>query len=390
MEFLEARLLFALLREALLGVALTEDELKLFGQTDLKRFFEVAKKHDVIHLACKGLIDSGLVDKEHEYFAICKKAQVMAVYRYEQLNFELQQLTNVFEKAQIPFLPLKGSVLREFYPEPWMRTSCDIDVLVHKEDLNRAIETLQNECGYKEFGRTTCDIAFATNSGCHVELHFNLISEMFANGAHKILENIWDYAVLKENHQYCFVLSDDMFYYYHIAHMAKHFENGGCGIRPFIDLVVLDNLPSCDKQKRDLLLKKGNLLEFANASRTLSKVWFLGQNHTELTMQMEAFLIFGGAFGNMQNHVAVWQQKKGGKKGYFWSRIFPDRKFMSIHFHYVKKHKWLMPVAYVHRAFAILLRGDAANSMRELKTSNNVDDQNSVTTKQMLDDLGLL
>ena len=41
---------------------------------------------------------------------------------------------------------------------------------------------------------------------------------------------------------------------------------GGCGIRPFIDLLILDNLQEVDNKKRDNLLKQGNLLKFANAS----------------------------------------------------------------------------------------------------------------------------
>ena len=63
---------------------------------------------------------------------------------------------------------------------------------------------------------------------------------------------------------------------------------------------------------------------------------------------------------------------------------------MSIHFKYVEKHPWLMPIAYIHRAFVILFKGNAANSLRELKVNNSVDGDNSSGVKQMLSDLGLL
>lgn len=29
-------------------------------------------------------------------------------------------------------------------------------------------------------------------------------------------------------------MKEEMFYFYHIAHLAKHFEVGGCGIRQII------------------------------------------------------------------------------------------------------------------------------------------------------------
>ncbi|MBO4954226.1 MAG: nucleotidyltransferase family protein, partial [Clostridia bacterium] len=35
----------------------------------------------------------------------------------------------------IDFMPLKGAVIRQYYPEPWMRTSCDIDIHVKKDRL---------------------------------------------------------------------------------------------------------------------------------------------------------------------------------------------------------------------------------------------------------------
>ena len=48
---------------------------------------------------------------------------MIAIYRYEKINYELNRLRSALNEAQIPFIPLKGSVLRQYYPEPWMRTS---------------------------------------------------------------------------------------------------------------------------------------------------------------------------------------------------------------------------------------------------------------------------
>ncbi len=384
------QLLFACIKNAVCSIELTEQKKHLFSQNMAKPFFELAKKHDVVHLVAKALVENGLVAKEHPLYPVCQKAQVMAVYRYEQLNFELEQVSALFEKSQIAFMPLKGSVLRAFYPEPWMRTSCDIDVLIHPEDLEKATELLKTELNYTEALKTSCDIAFNTPSGRHVELHFNLISENYANDAHLLLENVWDYASLKEGQNYHYVLSDEMFYFYHVAHMSKHFEDGGCGVRPFLDLWVLDNMPAVSKASRDELLKKGKLYEFAEGARLLSSVWFGGGQHNELTSIMEAYLLHGGAFGTMANKVTVQQQKKGGKKGYALSRIFPSLKFMRNAFPYVDKCVILLPFAYIHRFFQVLFRGNAVKSMHELKANSDVSEQTSDSAKLMLENLGLL
>lgn len=59
------------------------------------------------------------------------------VYCYKRMNYEYEQVCDALEKAEIPFIPLKGVVIREYYPEPWMRTSCDIDILVREKNLKK-------------------------------------------------------------------------------------------------------------------------------------------------------------------------------------------------------------------------------------------------------------
>jgi hypothetical protein len=51
------------------------------------------------------------------------------------MKHEFERICLVLEKAKIPHIPLKGSVLRKLYKEPWLRTSCDIDILVQEETL---------------------------------------------------------------------------------------------------------------------------------------------------------------------------------------------------------------------------------------------------------------
>ena len=58
-----------------------------------------------------------------------------------------KELKEALEKAEIPFLPLKGSVIRKYYPEPWMRTSCDIDLLIHKEEADNVVNLFTEKFG---------------------------------------------------------------------------------------------------------------------------------------------------------------------------------------------------------------------------------------------------
>ena len=258
-------LLFAFVRSAISGTKIKDEERESYSPDMLEDLLEIAFKHDMVHMLVYGLKQNNLISKED---AQIEKSIFTAVYRYERLKYEYENLCNALENAQIPFIPLKGSVIRKYYPESWMRTSCDIDVLVKPEDLEKAISYLSQKLQYVEKGRATHDVLLASPIGVHVELHFDLVEEGRANNAIDILSSVWNNVSLHENYGYWHEMSDEFFYFYHIAHMAKHFETGGCGVRPFVDLWILDNMNGANKLKRDELLFKGGLSDFANTSRT--------------------------------------------------------------------------------------------------------------------------
>lgn len=118
-----------------------------------------------------------------------------------------------------------------------------------------------------------------------MELHYNLVEDGRANESSKTLKNVWCNTVVRDGFEYWYEMTDEMFYYYHVAHMAKHFEDGGCGVRPVIDLWILDNLHHTDKSKRDDLLAVGNLLKFTESVRRLSRIWFENKEYDPVTKQ---------------------------------------------------------------------------------------------------------
>ena len=174
------QILFALLRSAIRGTKLTESEQNSYSADVLQDLLKISAKHDVVHLLVLGLKQNELIPKEHDDI---EKYILKAVYRYERIRYEYDNLCSALEKAQIPFLPLKGSVIRKYYPEAWMRTSCDIDVLVHREDLENAISYLVSNQNYIEKERATHDVSLFTQTRIHVELHFDLVEEGRAQNA---------------------------------------------------------------------------------------------------------------------------------------------------------------------------------------------------------------
>ena len=89
---------------------------------ELAKLYKLSKSHDLAHLVGDALIKNDLIGND-EIKAKYQKQVMIAIYRYEKINYELNRLRSALNEAQIPFIPLKGSVLRQYYPEPWMRTS---------------------------------------------------------------------------------------------------------------------------------------------------------------------------------------------------------------------------------------------------------------------------
>ncbi len=378
--------LFSILRSSISGEKISKEKLESYSSEQLHNLFKLASGHDLAHLLAYGLKINGLISSEDKDV---EKYIFKAVYRHERTLFEYKNLCDALENAKISFLPLKGSVIRQYYPQPWMRTSCDIDILVQEKDIEKATSILVKEHSYIYKGKSSHDVSLFTPSNVHVELHYNLIEEGRVNYSAKILNSVWERCKLKEGFSCWYEMSDEMFYFYHVSHMAKHFEEGGCGIRPFIDLWILDNIPSAEKEKRNQILNKGNLLKFADSVRKLSCVWFEDEEHNDFSLQMENYILRGGVYGSSENRVVVQQQKKGGRVKYALSKIFLPYDIIKFHYPILQKHKWLTPIMEIRRWFKLLFCGHAKRSFEELKYNKDVTTETAKATKKFLEEIGL-
>ena len=359
-----------------------------FTDEELVRLYKLSKSHDLAHLIGDALIKNDLI-KNDEIKAKFQKQMVLAVYRYEKINYELGRLRETLNETQIPFIPLKGSVLRRYYPEPWMRTSCDIDILVHESDLDRATAVLVDKLAYKQEAKGSHDIGLFSDNGVHLELHYSLIEEKRVGKIESVLQSVWEKAVpVAETSEYVF--SDEMFYYYHIAHMAKHFVGtGGCGVRPFVDIWVLNHHVPFDIEKRNALLAEGGLLTFATEAESLAEVWFGEGVHTDTTRQMQDYLLRGGVYGTTANRVSVQQVRKGGKVRYAFSRIWLPYDVLKFHYPSLDGKHVLLPLYEVRRWCKLIFCGGAKRSMNELKLNSAVSATEQDQINKMLSSLGI-
>ena len=382
------QILFALIQSEICGKEFDEKYLDDLSNEMLGQLYKISKSHDIGHLIASALNKQKLLTQD-EISQKFQKQWMMAVYRYEKINYELKRVSDVLENHGIAFLPLKGSVLRKYYPEPWMRTSCDIDILIHPEDAETAIQILC-EVGFTlQKSTTTYDYQMIAPGGVHLELHFSLKQDASILQAETILESVWDECELETDKQYHYYMRNEMFLFYHIVHMANHFTYGGCGIRPIIDLWLLTNKMEIDKDKLRFLLSQSKLLEFYDASVELSKVWMENVSHGDITLRMEQFILTGGVYGNSSTSALMKAAKGESKLRSFFKLLFIPRANLEVSYPNLKKHPILLPFYQIKRWFRIFNRKKRQRIERMTAARNAVDAKEENQTRTLLYDLGL-
>ena len=232
-------------------------------------------------------------------------------------NDALMKISAVLDKEAIPYLPLKGAVLRRLYPSPELRTSSDIDVLVMEDDLDRAVASIENTTDFRTRKHNFHDVSMV-NPNIHLELHFSIQENM--ENIDRLLKRVWEYTEPDQGSRY--KLTPEFQVFHVIAHMSYHFLHGGLGIRPFIDLWLLKNRTTYNEEKVRAMCSECSILNFYEECCKLSKVWLESVEHTETTAVFEEFCLSGGVFGSAQFKSAGRQRNYRGWK-YIFSRAFP-------------------------------------------------------------------
>ncbi len=391
----EAReLLFELMRrgcDPLFLAGMREDEseatktlVKQCTPDILRELYGLSKRHDMVHFIAEVLDKLGVLGEntpEWKAFSACRQ---MAVYRYEQIRYECERLYQAFEDAKIFYIPLKGAVIRALYPEPWLRTSCDVDILVEESDLDTATAVCEG-LEYVEQGKGYHDISLLSPGKVHLELHFSICENK--KDLDRVLKRVWDHVQPASDVGYRYALTPEFLVFHNVAHATYHFLEGGCGLRPVLDLWLLRHKTDFDEAQVRALCEEAKIGKFYDGLVRLAEVWFSGVAHDELTLEMENYIIDGGVYGSMENKLSV-KTRKGGKIGYFFTIAFLPYENMKVLYPVLGKHKWLLPFCWVRRWFRFLFGGISPAGKRAIKTKVSKDEVRKAT--QLLDRLDLL
>ncbi len=365
-----------LLAEAVTG----ETSVPALSKDELLALFSLAKAHELAPLLAYRLASLPRTEENQSIFASLDEASLLALADRAKKDATLERVSSAFAEASIPHIPLKGAVLSRLYPESWTRTSCDIDLLVPKEALERALAILR-DMGAEIGPLKELDVAVTTEIGVMIELHYNLSAYM-PKSALPVLNAPFAHAEEKSPCRYEF--SPDMLRLYALAHLSKHLRFSGCGIRFILDFWLIERtLP-----KDDTLILEAGLLPLARAVSALARHWFEGEAATEETLLFAHHIASNGVYGSKREGISVVTVRRGGKFRYILSRLFPPLSVMRFRYPVLVKAPWLLPLAYPVRLFCALFRKeDRARIKREASVSVSEEKREAIVS--LLSYLGL-
>lgn len=377
--------LFKLLRSVLCDEMPSKSVLEELDSEKIEKLYIMAKRHDMAHLI-GAAIDKCGVKVEGEISQKLASAQMLAVFRYENLNYELLRIKNTLEEGEIDYIPLKGSVIRDLYPEPWMRTSSDIDILVRESDHKRATKLICGRLGYtlKE-KESKHDVSLYSESGVHLELHFSICEDI--DMADPYLAKVWEYAsIVGVGHEY--KMNNEFLVFYLIIHILCHFAIGGCGIRPICDLYFC---------KHKLCYDEAAVIEFCRAAHTetfykelmlLAELWLGNAQCSELSESLEGYIFSGGVFGTTASHITVRRTVDRGGARYAARRIFAPYATLKKRYPSLNSRA-LVPIYQVRRWIDVIRQGRGEASLKELKTNAAIDSERLDGINALMKDLGI-
>lgn len=386
--------MFELIRESVDENFRASVTAEMLTDEELMNVYKLSSSQDVAHLVASTLSSRRLLP-DTPVGATLKRLLMLAAYRHEGQAFEMGEISLALESSHIPFILLKGSELCFEYPEPYLRTRSDIDVLVKEQQLEEAREALCRILGYsvKNAPASTHDISLVSRGGVHVELHFSLWDKEIINAlgepAAKAIEEVWQFATLYEGSSYRYVMDDARFCLYHYAHMAKHVLNGGCGVKPFVDTLILKKRSEERMAKFYTLAKDCGIMDFVSCADHLTDVWFGDGEHNDVSRRFEEYVLRGGVYGTFENRLSVSLGKKRGKLGYVLGRIFMPWKTLKERYPVLEKHRWLTPVFEVVRWGSLVFRGRTGRVVGELRVNATITESQSIKARELMKDIGL-
>ncbi len=332
---------------------------------DMDAVFQMARAHKLAAMAAYALKQTKPLTQDW-LEALAKAARNCVLY-----NVEREKILQAMDDEGIWYLPLKGILLKEYYPNPMLREMADNDILCDKTRMNdvRSIMTrLDFTCSL--YGKGIHDKY--QKPPLSFEMHRELFSHYRIPAIASYYRSIQQKLLRDEGNRCGYHLSDEDFYLYILCHMYKHYVKSGTGLRSLLDIYVFyqKKEKQLDRAYLDTELDRLGIKDFEQDSRILAEKVFSAHDLTEEEKERLDEFVFLGCYGNTSYRVENGIKMAGGKKSrYILRRCFPDTMYLKSYYPTVYRHRILYPLLIPYRPVKALItkRKKLFREVRSLK-----------------------
>lgn len=362
---------------------------------DVNFFLEFCKFHKIENIVYLALKDTEIPDDLKKSF---EKLYFRSISIMAKQQYYLEKVEKAFEDAGINYFVMKGRELAKLYPSEDIRQSSDFDIYVGNENAEKARDIMVN-LGFEALDYSEDDghDQYLIDKIILCEIHRVLIQDdvTWKDECNKIPERV----IKCENSNYCHRMNIEDFYFFNIAHAAKHIKTAGIGIRIFIDLwlIYTKYKDEFDYTVLNERLKSANLTKFEKCSRELFLYWFEGKETSDETIKaMANFVSQSGWIGTnsqyqstkLANEYKDTNSEASAKFKSYLKFIFPSYKELIRRYPNAQKHKMLVPYYYIYRIIKSLF-GKGKGAKRVISEISAADLEKGRYIVQFKKDIGL-
>ena len=333
---------------------------------DLAALYTAADRHMLTAAAAYALESAGVHDPAFT------QAQAKAMRKLALMDTDMAAIFAEMDAAGIWHMPLKGAVLKDYYPQFGMREMSDHDILFdagRAEDVKRIMEGLGFHT--EEYGAMHHDVYFKEPVS-NFEMHRQLIGPGLYKKLYEYYRDV-ESRLLGEGYEKH--LSPEDFYLYLTAHEYKHYMDMGTGLRSLLDTCVVLQNEDLDMAYVTGEAEKMGIAEFEALNRSLARRLFSGEALTAEEDETLQNILNSGVYGSRV--FAVQRRLSGfgyGKLRYTLERFLEplnknswNYRNLSFEFPLFYKYKILLPLLPFYRVLLRLFSGRLKAELKALK-----------------------
>ena len=337
-------------------------------KVDWPAIFTLANQQKLLPILFEAVRKTPTAEENAALFAVTKQQVIGQVLNQTVRSAEFADLYRKLRSAGLHPVVVKGQLCSRLYPLKDHRISADDDLYIPDAEFMTCHEQLlanglTTDTPADELA-TADEVSYTKkDSPLYIELHRHLFDS--SEDAHDELNHFFtDLKPIEVDGFLTMPPHEHLLYL--ILHAYKHFVRSGIGLRQFCDigLWAREYHDEIDWQRLYDQCASVHAATFATAAFRIAKE-YLGINYDLPTpwddsIDVEPLLhdtLCGGVYGSndytrLHSSTVTLNAVKAsrtGEKSSVLSTVFPKREYLEHRYPYLKKHPYLLPVAWVQR-----------------------------------------